>query len=177
MPTEGLFNEGRYGEAHKVLKERIQDPERAPAHQLVWLCHAEYKLKKYGDLFPCLDRLEAKIQRGDKHLEGDINSVLGTMRSFPHDLSVIPYMLRAEALIEMGRYEEAAVHAGRAYETAVSMRWPLSDLQINWERICRIRALGLLAVAHALSGDLREAQRYTEILENESTGFSGRYFL
>ncbi|MFB3926241.1 MAG: CHAT domain-containing protein [Syntrophales bacterium] len=177
MKTEQLFNQGRYGEAYRVLKERIPDPVRVPTNQLVWLCHAEYKLKKYADLFNCLDQLESKIQRGDRYLEGDINSFLGTMRSFPYDLTVIPYLLRAEALIETGRYEEATIQARKAYETAVSMKWPLADLQINWERICRIRALGLLAISHAFNGNRQEAQRYTEKLEIESTGLSARYFV
>ncbi|MCX7635161.1 MAG: hypothetical protein N2Z74_05380, partial [Syntrophales bacterium] len=177
METEKLFNEGRYSEAYKVLKERVPDPERAPTHQLVWLCHAEYKLKRYAPLFSCLDLLEAKIRRGDRYLEGDISSVLGAMRSFPHDLTVIPPLLRAEAYIETGRYEEAISQARRAYDTAITMKWPLADLQINWERICRIRALGLLAVAYALQGDRRESERYTEMLENESPGLSARYFV
>ncbi|HOK07329.1 MAG TPA: CHAT domain-containing protein [Syntrophales bacterium] len=175
--TEELFTKGQYDEAERVIETRIPDTAKAGSSELVWLCQARYKLKKYAPLFSCLDELERKIAGGDRYLRGDINSLLGTMRSFPHDLTVIPHLIRAEALIETADYDGAARQAQLAYDKALAINWPFADIQINWERICRIRALGLLAMAHAFRGDMERSRYYSDKLEEEGMGFSARYFV
>ncbi|MDY6831388.1 MAG: CHAT domain-containing protein [Thermodesulfobacteriota bacterium] len=177
LETEKFFNQGRYGDALDLLKEKVPDPSQARANQLVWICQANYKMKRYADLFSSLDLLEKRIQAGDRYMEGDVNSILGTMTSFPHDLSVTPHLIRAEALIETGRYTEATAQARKAYETALSMKWSMADLQVNWHRKCRIRALGLLSAACAFDGNMAESLRYTETLEKEWPGFMGGYLV
>lgn len=174
--SETLLDKGRYSEAEQLLEQQITDISSAKSGDLVWLCLTYFKVKKYNKLFICLDQLERNIEKGDKKISGDINVYAG-YRSFPYDLTVIPHQIRAEAYIEMGDYAKAVNSAIKTYDLTQKMDWSLIDLQANWDRICRIRSLGILAMAYAFKGDNDAAQKYVEKLEKEGMGLFFRYFV
>ncbi len=170
------MTQGRYAEAERYLEQKIPDPANAKSSDLIWFCQSQFKLKKYRRLFGCLDHLETNIIRGDRYLTGDILLTAGP-RTLPYDLTLMPHLMRAEAYIETGNYAKAVTEAEKAYHLAVTISWPMWDVQINWERIGRIRALGLLAMAYAFAGEKEKAQITIKKLEDEGLGISARYFV
>lgn len=173
--SEKLLSQGRYLESEVMLEKGIRNMNSARSEELVWLCQTYSKLKKYDKLLSCVEHLEKKVDAGDKRISGLI-TIAGSL-NFPSDLTVIPHLMRAEAFLDLGDYPKAADSARRAYELALNLNWPLADLQINWERTCRIRALGLYVVALSLQGKRDEAVKYLKELEEAEVGFSRAYFV
>ena len=142
-----LLLQGRYGELEQLMRGRIQDPATAPFSQLFYLCYAYSRVKRYNELFPCLEHLQRRIDRGD-------------YKYFQFDFSAVAAVLRAEAYMELGNYSGALAEARTAYAVAKP-----NDAQL------RIYAITGLALAHALSGDRQEASRLAAELEDFSIGF------
>src|SRR4051812_25484037 len=66
IPERGkLFMGARYAELELLVEKEIKDDPRPPSSKLMYLCVAYGKLKRYNKLFPCLDRLDENIKRGD----------------------------------------------------------------------------------------------------------------
>lgn len=170
-----LFNEkdrlamgSQYSELERILEGENKDFSSAKSVDLIGLCNTYSKLKKYNKLFSCLEQLENNIKKGDKI----ITHHRFFSWSYPQNITVMPYLIKAEAYIELGDYDKAVTLAKRAYELLPTIEWSFKDRHNSWERRCKIRSLSILALAYALKGDNKNASQYAVQLENEKMGFS-----
>lgn len=148
VPQEDkLLPAGRYSELERLMEDRVKSLAEARSNQLMYLCFAYSRLKKYDKLFPCLDQFDRNIVNGD-------------FRVNFFDMSSWAPMLRAEAYMEFGDYSKAVAEAQRAYDIVVT-----KDLH----RSMKISALGPLALAYALNGDRTNALKYAAVLEDIGT--------
>jgi CHAT domain-containing protein len=158
----------RYSELERISEAENKDISSAKSVDLLGLCNAYSKLKKYNKLFACLEQLETNIKKGDKIITH--YSIVSF--SSPQNITVIPCLLEAEAYIDLGAYDKAIASAKKAYELLPIVEWSLKDSYNSWELHCRVRSLGILALAYALKGDKNNASQYVVQLENEKTGFA-----
>src|SRR3990170_1695155 len=84
---------GRYAELEKAAEQRLARQSQPDASLLGALCTAYSRVKRYKNLFDCLDRLDRQIKAGDWMLKTDKVLVSDS------DATPMPNMLRAEALI------------------------------------------------------------------------------
>jgi CHAT domain-containing protein len=169
----------RYEELEKIGERETAGLKEVSSPKLMPLCMAYAKLKRYHKLFPCLDRLEDNIRRGDKR-QMDIaelqqrNPLLAGMAQFgaafaggqkalEGDVSIFPFLLRAEAYIDLARYAEAIEQAKKAVAN-IPTQW-------NQERWARIMATSMLGLAYALGGDRENALKTAKELEDISTAY------
>lgn len=155
---------GRYRELAERMESSIRDFAAAGNSELLYLCQCYSKLKQYNKLFSCADYLEKNIKKGDakRHIEAG-----GTAAHFPFfNVAPFPSLFRAEAYIEIGAYDKAIASSRTAYEMARSADWHRVDRSAFWDKRCAMRALGFLALAHALNGDQRQAASYVKELED-----------
>jgi tetratricopeptide (TPR) repeat protein len=148
VPQEDkLMPAGRYSELAQLMEGRVRNLAEARNNQLWYLCFAYSRLKQYDKLFPCLDRFETNVQRGD-------------VRVNFFDVSAWAPMLRAQAHMEFGDYPKAVAEAERAWDMLVRK---------DGARFLKVSALGPLAMAHALNADRPKALRYAAMLEDIGT--------
>lgn len=154
---------GQYSELERSSEEG-KDISSAKSTDLIEACISYSKLKKYNKLFACLDQLENNIKQGDKLVVHH-----GTFSwNYPENISVIPALLKAEAYIEFGDYEQSVSFAKTAYELLHAVEWTSKDRTNSWVRRFKIRSWGMLALAYALKGDNRQASQFVTKLEDES---------
>ena len=137
---------GRYEELEKHLRAAGTPLQEMKTQELFPLCISYSKLKRYDDLFSCVDLLEANISRGDRY---DIAGPKGF--EVKSDITPMPHLFRAAAYLELGNYQQAIEHAGRANR-------PFPDansLGYYSEFAIRKEALTILALANAFSGNPR----------------------
>ena len=96
-----LLQQRRFGEMRQLMEERIKDPAGAPFSQLFYLCYAYSRVKNYNRLFPCLEHLQADIDKGDYKL-------------FIFDFTAEPALMLAEAWLELGDYDRSLEEAKKA---------------------------------------------------------------
>ncbi len=170
-----LLMAARYGELQKYVEEEIRQSGVANTAKLFPLCVAYSALKRYDQLFECCDRLENNIREGDKsnvdfEEMARKNPLIGGIAKsrFSHeketigDVSLWPYLFRAEAYIDLAQYEKAIEEAKKAYDRA-----PIGVQQ----RSNHIFAMRALSLAYVLNGNREEAQRVVNELENTSTPY------
>ncbi|MDD5391153.1 MAG: CHAT domain-containing protein [Gallionellaceae bacterium] len=146
----GLIGEGRYEELANQYESLLQAP-KASAADLHGLCYAYHKIKNYERLSLCLDRLEQRIQQGDK--EGRLFGA--------DDLTPYAAILRSESANELGDYMRAISEAGRALD------W--YDREREGTQV-EIDSLAALVLALSRVGDQAAAREYVKRLEKVSTG-------
>ncbi len=150
VPKEDqLMPAARYAELETYMESQVKDLHSASTRQLMYLCYSYSRLKKYNKLFPCLDQFDANIDKGDI-----------TVNMF--DMSIMPYLLRAEAYLEFGDYGKAVGEAQKAYAIVTK-----KDLH----RYMRIQALNVLGLAQALSGNREKAIECARSLEDIGTHY------
>ncbi len=159
-----LENTGRYQELEQHMETRVKDTAVAKTSDLFPLCLAYSKTKRYNKLFPCLDRFEQNIRRGDKlALSGE-----GMLMPIHSDISPMPHLLRAEAYMELQDYDRALKEAEKAYLIV-----PRGDtLGMYSGTRLRIQALTTLSLVHAFRGDRASAEKYRLLLEGLEIGFT-----
>ncbi len=138
-----LQMENRFAELEEYMEKQIGSLGNAKTEQLFYLCNCYSKLKKYDELFPCVEQMEKNISRGDKNFMN-------------FDLTAWPTMYRTEAYIELGRFDEAAILSSQAVSMVVSKNLPASDL---------VYSLSYAGLAHALNKDREKAADYLQKLE------------
>ncbi|MCL4457354.1 MAG: CHAT domain-containing protein [Nitrospirae bacterium] len=166
---ERLIASGYYSELEKLTQDEIKDISTAKSAELVNLCIAYSKTKKYGKLFSCLEQLEHNIEKGDKTAFGMWSSTV----LYPSDVTAFPHLLKAEVYIELGNYERATESARKAYELVQSIDWPFVDRAGNWHIRYKIRSLSLLTMAYAFKGDRKNASQHLKELGDISVGIWG----
>jgi CHAT domain-containing protein len=155
---------GRFREAAAAAEADIAAIEAAgqtpKTAQLFSACVSYSKLKNYEKLFPCLDRLDANVARGDvsnvdmAHMKA--NSLLMRMVPMPENeqtmgnIAPMVPLMRGEAWLDLGRTKDALAQADLALQLA-----PRGGPA---ERSYTIYALGLKGVAQAQLGRRDDAQ-------------------
>jgi len=158
---ESLVYSANYGEVAKLVESEIRETGHADSAKLRPLCDAYSALKRYDRLFECCDRLEANIRRGDKYgidldktvakdpLFGDAPKEMYARGALVFwEVSSWPFLLRAQAYLELGQYAKAIEEAKKAYVMV-----PMS----NMEKTTQIRVLGVMGLAYALKRDREKA--------------------
>lgn len=169
----------RYEELERIGERETAGLKEVPSPKLMPLCMAYAKLKRYNKLFPCLDRLDDNIRRGDKR-QMDFeemrkrNPLMAGMAQFgaafaggqkvlEGDISPFPGLMRAEAYIDLGRYPEAVEQAKKAQASIPT--------DIPGKRQMEVWTTGMTGLAYALGGDRENALKTATALENISTAY------
>ena len=168
-----------YEELEKIGEREIEGLKDVPSPKLMPLCVSYSKLKRYNKLFPCLDRIEDNIRKGDNRSMdfdefAERNPVMAGMtwmgfgigsgrKGFEGDISTFPFLVRAEAYIDLARYPEAVEQAKKA-EAHISPQW-------KQERWGRIMSTSLMGLAYALDGERENALKAATELEKISTDY------
>lgn len=147
--TNTFVQQRRFGELEQLMEGRVTDQAKSPTSELFYLCYAYSRVKRYDRLFPCLDHLQANVDRGDHKL-------------YWFDFSSAPALMRAEALVDFGEYGKALAEANKAYAQTKS-----ADTYLQM----RIYALTAVGLVNALNGDQAEARKYADELEAVSTSY------
>ncbi len=169
----------RYEELERIGEREAEGLKDIPSPKLMPLCMSYSKLKRYNKLFPCLDRIEDNIRKGDKRSMDfdefvERNPVMAGMtamgygisngrKGYEGDISIFPFLMRAEAYIDLARYTEAVEQAKKA-EANISPQWK----QERWAHIVSTSMLGL---AYALGGDRKNALKAVTDLESMDTTY------
>jgi len=132
---------GRHADVVAELEPQTANQTDIPMDKRFLLCRAYARIKNYNKLFPCLDHLQQMINSGAK----EPLILLG--------YTVIPALLRAEALIELGRYDEAIEQAERAYHYMME-----NNLHHNRYKWSSEETLSVLGLAYALGGRREKAE-------------------
>ena len=162
-----LLMSGRFGELQKHGEAEISRSGTAKTSVLLPLCIAYGNTKRYDRLFECCDRLENNIRKGDtcnmdweetakrSPLLGGLAKLGAAGRDKKDcDVSPFPFILRAEAYIDLGQYEKATEEAKKAY---------------NMSMTYRIWSMSALSLAYALQGNREEALRVADQLDAMSS--------
>jgi len=165
-----LMMTGRYGELQKHVEEEIQRTGDAKTAKLFPLCLSYSASKRYDKLFACCDRLEANIRKGDRSnvdyeemarnnpmIGGIVKSQAAGRKDAVGDVSAFPFIMRAQAYMDLGQYDKAVEQARKAYEAAPSRR-----TQPPGRPIYELATLGL---AYALNGKIDDALRTADQLD------------
>ncbi len=173
MPEKDyLMANAKYSELQKKLENETKKMSSMPNSDLVKLCTCYTKLKNYQKLFECTGKLDERISQSNK-MSYKYNFLTGCRGdTAPQDISLQPYILRSEAFIDLGDYNNALQNAQKAYDLLEKMQWSYCDkaLGFKWDIRQRQRILGLLALIHALKGDTREALYYADLLGKSDIG-------
>lgn len=111
------------------------------------LCLAYAKLKRYDRLLPCLDRLQALVDKGDRRTR-----IFGL-----DDATPAIHLMRAEALTDLGDYAGARQSANEA------LIWLRREGSGDHDMV--VNAYAAVAVAVALQGDGTLARQTVELLK------------
>jgi CHAT domain-containing protein len=158
-----LESTARYDELVKQQEEHIAKSKRQSAADLYNLCYAYSKVKDYTNLFDCADKLEKQIKAGDTKI-----SLYTSL--FKSDGSPTPYLLRAEAYIELSQYHEAITQAIEGYRLSERVTSTLMGIENSQHTI---HSLGLIALAYTYAGDIPKAREYLKTLEDLSLPYTG----
>jgi len=170
---------GHFGELVALEEREAADQDQLGTERLFDLCYGYSKVKNYRKLFECADRMEGQVARGDAGIipPWTRRAAAGTGMSAawgirPTDGSAYPWILRSEALIDLGNYERAVSEARRAVALCANVK----SLVAGSERTeCHVSALGLAGLASAMAGDAdaaRKAASDLRALPLEFVGFA-----
>lgn len=178
-PRQQLMVASRFVELEQLAEKEAREDPSEPSYRLFYRCAAYSKLKRYNKLFPCLDKLEANVRRGDVAMtsvaEMQKNSpfmaglalagaaMVGGRKGLEGTVAPMIPVMRAEAWTELREYDRAMAAAREAL-ALVPEQW-------NMERFFRIQALGVLGLSHALGGRPEEARKYADDLGKLSTSY------
>lgn len=142
----------RYHDAEKTIEQSIKNPEEADASTLAPLCYVYARLKRYGKLFECTDRLDLRIKAGDnRHTDSMFT---------PSPIEALPDTLRAVASLELGNPNDAIEKGRKAYaligEAGVGAVFPPVAF--------RVELLPVLAIASVMANKREEAEKYLATL-------------
>ncbi|MCF8200138.1 MAG: CHAT domain-containing protein [Sulfuritalea sp.] len=145
---------GRFVKAEKGAEANILADKKETALNLVPLCLARSRLKRYNSLFECIDKLEQRIAAGE--------GVVGGFLIPDSDIRPLPGMLRAIASLELSKFRDAADTAERALaavDDKVGSTWgPLPP------KSYRVELLTLLGITYALLGNQEKARHNLKLL-------------
>lgn len=151
-----LAASGRFDELEKQLQAQAAGG-RLDTRDRHALCYAYSKTKRYTQLMDCLDQLALNLKTGNKSTRlfglDDATPALGIMR--------------AEALLELGRYPAAVAEASR------NLDWLKKDGSDDLDMV--FNSMAILSLAHTLGGERADGQRVADQLAATSAGLFGPY--
>jgi CHAT domain-containing protein len=116
------------------------------------LCFAYSKLKRYDRLLSCLDQLQGLVDKGDKRTR-----IFGL-----DDATPAVFLMRAEAMIDLGDTDTARINAVKALE------WLKADGASDQDLV--VGSYATLVQASVLDGDLASAQKTLAVLKSYRVG-------
>jgi len=132
---------GRFDELQKLLEqEEAQHPLNTRDRH--GLCYAYSKTKNYNKLLLCLDKLAENVKKGDRRTR-----LFGL-----DDATPTIYIMRADALIELGQYSAAAAEAQKGLDWLKKEDSDDKDMEIN--------CLAALSLASTLGGKRAEGEKF-----------------
>lgn len=159
---------GRYLDLRNHIEHRLAEGATPDATALAYLCIAYGRLKQYSPLFDCLDKLDRRIAAGDTAIRP-----LNTLRyDAPGDARPVLYSLKAEALLEFGRYPEAVAAGEKALAAIPPRRSSLSSPVFPPVKL-QLTILPVLVIASAQAGDMNQAKRFMTRMEAVPMPFGG----
>lgn len=145
---------GRFDELQKLLE--AEEAGRAlNTRDRHALCFAYSKTKRYNKLLPCLDKLAENVRKGD----------LRTRLFGLDDATPTIYIMRADALIELGQYAKAIEEAQKG------LKWLRDEDSDDLDMV--VHTLADLSLASTLSGNRNEGERYANELARTNTSLLG----
>lgn len=160
-----FWSASRFEEMEAAAREQLKDGDKQGATYVAPLCLALGKLKRYGQLFECVDRLDGLVQGGDTTLTHP-DVPWGPM---PSDVAPLPSALRAEAYLELGDYARSREEAGRAL-AVISDR---NDMGLLNPTSYQLDMYAVLSIGAAMEGDIPSAEKHLAALEKVSIPFTG----
>ena len=142
----GFAATGRYDLIEQQLEPMLAKAPLRTRDQHA-LCLAYAKLKRYDRLTPCLDRLQALVDKGDRRTR-----IFGL-----DDATPAIHLMRAEALTDLGDYAGARQSANEA------LIWLRREGSGDHDMV--VNAYAAVAVAVALQGDGTLARQTVELLK------------
>ncbi|MDK9716262.1 MAG: hypothetical protein OEL86_19475, partial [Sulfuritalea sp.] len=155
MPS-GLYLDviaSRYSVAEKKIEDAYKNPDEMSGSDLAVMCHIYFKLKRYGKLAKCTDRLEARIKAGEVRHSDFLVLASST--------TPLPDTLRAGAAFELGDPTQALMLARKAYPLITEE----GTLGIFSPASYKIELLQIMGIAATLTGRRAEAEKYMALLE------------
>ena len=151
----------RFSDAEKTFDQNVKSMEQASGSDLSVACFIYAKLKRYGKLAECTDRLDVRIRAGEKK-----NSDFMIM---PSPTAPLPDALRAMAALELGNPLEALARGQKALalvtdEGVGGMFSPVAY---------KVELLQVLGIASSLTGQRTEAEKYLSALHELSVPYIG----
>lgn len=142
----------RYHDAEKAIEQSIKTPEEADASVLAPLCYVYARLKHYGKLFECVDKLDLRIKAGDNRHTDPMFT--------PSSIEALPDTLRAVASLELGNPNDAIEKGRKAYalirEAGMGAVFPSVAF--------RVELLPVLAIASVMANRREDAEKYLATL-------------
>ncbi len=117
------------------------------------LCYAYSKTKRYNKLMPCLDQVERLVAKGDTRTR-----LFGL-----DDATPSVGLMRADALLELGQYKEAATAADGV------LKWITAE--DSFDRDLEAHAMATMVIASKLTGDMVDAEKWLKKLESLSVNY------
>jgi CHAT domain-containing protein len=148
-PQDQMFQQNRFAELRTLMEAKVAPDPAAKTGDLVYLCFSYAKIRAYDRLFPCIDRLQARIDAGDTKL-------------YWFDFSAAPSLLRAQAAIELGDYAKAVEQSEIAYRLTQPKGVYLQ---------MKIYALSVRSLAFALLGRRADAEHFATELAAVDTSY------
>jgi len=172
VAVDKQLQKGNFAGAEKAAEaEYDKDATDLTSKHLVRKCLAYSKLKKYDELYKCLEGLEARIAAGDSQVG---YGVWTYSTVFPDDVTLVPLLMRAEAAVDTGHYDTAIRLAENVYSRTDEMS--AGDKMFSWDKITQMQSLAVIIMAYSFSGHKEKALTYIDTQENQSVGFGGFYF-
>lgn len=142
-----LYDQGRWVEMIQLIEPKVEGNPNPSSTDLFYLCNGYVHARVYSKAIACADKLDKALLTGE-------TSLLGM------DFRPYPNFFRAEANIDLGRYNEAARVARASYDTAQ---------EVGTHRRSLIELLPTLGVAYALAGRPEDAAWAVAQLEDIGT--------
>lgn len=143
---------GRFDELQKLLeKEEAQHPLNTRDRH--GLCYAYSKTKNYSKLLLCLDKLAESVKKGDRRTR-----LFGL-----DDATPTIYIMRADALIELGQYSTAAVEAQQGLDWLKKNKSDDKDMEIH--------CLAALSLASTLGGKRADGEKFATEMGKVNVSF------
>ena len=149
-----LAGAGKFDELAQGIEQMVG---REPMKVADWhaLCFAYSRIKRYSRIMDCLDSFEKALSASDKR-----SRLFGL-----DDATATAYQMRAEALIELGEYEQAMAQTERV------LAWYRSEDSDDVDIL--INALAARSLASGLLGKRADAEKYAAELEALPLGMLG----
>lgn len=97
---------GKFAEMEQLAEAQIKSPADQTVRNLVPLCIAHAKVKRYNRLGPCIEKLEERVRAGQTVHEDSM--------VFTSDITPLPDMLRAVMSLDFGDYAKTLEYGERA---------------------------------------------------------------